>query len=44
LCERMPANAAAEAGDQEQPVEHFCRVAYTRAEALGIKGECPVNR
>lgn len=43
LCDKMPANAAAEAGDQEQPVEHFCRVAYTRAETMGIKAACPVG-
>jgi hypothetical protein len=29
--------------DPEQPVEHFCRVAYRRAEKMGVKGECPVG-
>jgi radical SAM protein with 4Fe4S-binding SPASM domain len=43
LCEKMPANAGAETGDPEQPVEHFCRVAYQRAEALGHEGPCPVG-
>ncbi len=43
LCDKMPANAAAEAGDREQPVEYFCRVAYQRAQKLGIKAECPVG-
>jgi molybdenum cofactor biosynthesis enzyme MoaA len=43
LCDKMPANAAAEAGDREQPVEHFCRVAYQRAHQMGIPGECPVG-
>ncbi len=43
LCQKMPANATAEIGDREQPVEHFCRVAYKRAEKLGIKAECPVG-
>jgi hypothetical protein len=43
FCDKMPANAAAEAGDQEQPVGHFCRVAYQRAHQMGIPGECPVG-
>ena len=43
FCEKMPATAAAETGDPEQPVEHFCRVAFRRAEAMGIQGECPVD-
>src|SRR2546427_311926 len=43
FCNKMPANAAAEAGDPEQPVEHFCRVAYQRARQMGIPGECPVG-
>src|SRR5437867_2825462 len=43
FCDKMPANAAAENGDREQPVEHFCRVAYRRAEASGIQGDCPVG-
>jgi len=43
LCDKMPANAAAEAGDPEQPVAHFCRVAYQRAYQMGIPGECPVG-
>ena len=43
LCHKMPANAAAEAGDPEQPVEHFCRVAYQRAEKMGVKAECPIG-
>jgi len=43
FCDKMPANAAAEAGDREQPVEHFCRVAYKRAHQMGIPGECPVE-
>ncbi len=35
LCDKMPANAAAEnGGDREQPVEHFCRVAFKRADRL----------
>jgi hypothetical protein len=42
LCDKMPANAAAEAGNREQPVAHFCRVAYKRAEKLGIQAACPV--
>lgn len=33
LCDKMPANAAAETGrDREQPVEHFCQVAFKRAD------------
>ena len=44
LCNKMPANAAAEASDREQPVEHFCLVAYKRAEKLGVKADCPVSR
>ena len=43
LCDKMPANAAGDAGDREQPVEHFCRVAYRRAHQMGIPGECPVG-
>jgi len=43
LCDKMPANAGAETGDPEQPVEHFCRVAYQRAHQMGIPGECPVG-
>ena|SRR5437588_1650502 len=43
LCDKMPANAGAETGDPEQPVEHFCRVAYKRAEKIGINAECPVG-
>ncbi len=43
LCDKMPANAAAEAADREQPVAHFCRVAYKRAERMGIQAECPVD-
>ena len=43
FCDKMPANAAAECGDREQPVEHFCRVAYKRAEQIGINGVCPVT-
>ncbi len=43
LCDKMPANAGAETGDPELPVEHFCRVAYQRAEALGHKAECPAG-
>jgi radical SAM protein with 4Fe4S-binding SPASM domain len=43
LCNKMPANAAAETGDPELPVEHFCRVAYQRAHHMGIPGECPVG-
>ena len=31
FCDKMPAAAAAETGDVEQPVEHFCRVAFRRA-------------
>ena len=41
FCEKMPAIAAAENGDREQPVEHFCRMAYTRVERLGIKADGP---
>ena len=44
LCNKMPANAAAEAANREQPVEHFCQVAYKRAEKLGVKADCPVSR
>src|SRR5439155_20764092 len=43
LCDKMPANAADEAGGPEQPVAHFCRVAYQRAHRMGIPGECPVG-
>jgi radical SAM protein with 4Fe4S-binding SPASM domain len=43
MCDKMPANAAAEAGDPEQPVAHFCQVAYKRAHQMGIPGECPVG-
>jgi len=43
LCNKMPAIAAAEAGDPEQPVEHFCRLAYKRAEKMGFQAECPVD-
>src|SRR5207249_2029972 len=43
LCDKMPANAAAEAGNAERPVEHFCRVAYRRAEKLGLQEHCPVG-
>jgi radical SAM protein with 4Fe4S-binding SPASM domain len=43
FCDKMPANAAAETSDREQPVEHFCRVAYKRVERLGIKAVCPVE-
>src|SRR5881396_3087374 len=43
LCDKMPANAAAESGDPEQPVAHFCRVAYKRAEWHGIQAACPVE-
>jgi MoaA/NifB/PqqE/SkfB family radical SAM enzyme len=43
LCDKMPANAAAEAGDREQPVEHFCQVAYQRAHQMGVPAECPVR-
>ncbi len=41
LCDKMPANAAAEVGDSEQPVAHFCQVAYKRAAAMGITADCP---
>ena len=34
LCDKMPANAAAENGDREQPVAHFCETAYKRAARL----------
>ncbi len=34
LCEKMPSIAWAENGDREQPVEHFCQTAFTRAEQL----------
>lgn len=44
LCDKMPANAAAEAGDPEQPVAHFCRVAYKRAHRMGIPDDCPVGK
>lgn len=43
FCDKMPANAAAESGDTEQPVAHFCRVAYKRAEWHGIHAVCPVE-
>ena len=43
LCDKMPANAAAEAGDREQPVAHFCHVAYKRAEKMGTEAKCPVG-
>jgi len=43
LCNKKPANAAAEAGEREQPVEHFCQLAYKRAEKLGVKADCPVG-
>jgi MoaA/NifB/PqqE/SkfB family radical SAM enzyme len=43
FCDKMPANAAAENGDREQPVTHFCRVAYQRAHQMGTPGECPVG-
>lgn len=39
LCDKMPANAAAEAGNREQPVEHFCRLAHTRASRIGVIAE-----
>lgn len=39
LCDKMPANAATEAGDREQPVEHFCRLAHTRASRMGVLAE-----
>ncbi len=31
LCDKMPAIAAAENGDREKPVEHFCQTAFARA-------------
>ena len=34
LCDKMPSIAWAENGDREQPVEHFCQTAFTRAEQL----------
>ncbi len=34
LCEKMPSIAGAENGDREQPVEHFCKTAFKRAERL----------
>ena len=43
FCDKNPANAAAESGDPEQPVAHFCRVAYKRAEWHGIQAACPVE-
>jgi radical SAM protein with 4Fe4S-binding SPASM domain len=43
FCDKIPANAAAESGDREQPVAHFCRVAYKRAEWHGIKAVCPLE-
>ena len=43
LCDKMVGNAAAEAADREQPVDHFCRVAYGRASKMGIEAECPVD-
>jgi len=41
LCDKMPANAGAETGDPERPIEHFCQVAYKRAEAMGSTLERP---
>ena len=41
LCDKMPANAGAETGDPERPIEHFCQVAYKRAEAMGATLERP---
>ena len=35
LCNKMPANAAAESGDREQPVDHFCTLAHGRAARMG---------
>lgn len=43
LCGKKPAIAGAEAGDPEQPVAHFCQVAYGRAEKHGFQGACPVG-
>ena len=43
FCDKIPASAAAESGDPEQPVPHFCRVAYKRVEWHGIKAVCPVD-
>ncbi len=34
LCDKMPSIAWAENEDPEQPVEHFCQVAFKRAEKL----------
>ena len=42
LCGKKPAIAGAEAGDPEQPVAHFCQVAYGRAEKQGFQAACPV--
>ena len=39
LCNKMPANAAAEAGNREEPVRHFCDVAHLRARRLGVLAE-----
>lgn len=42
LCDKMPAIAGAEnGGDREQPVAHFCQVAFQRAARLapGLSGE-----
>jgi radical SAM protein with 4Fe4S-binding SPASM domain len=44
LCDKMPANAGAETGDPEQPVDHFCQVAYKRADVMGIKDERPLGQ
>jgi len=34
LCAKMPPTAWAESGDPEKPVEHFCQVAFKRAERI----------
>ena len=44
FCDKMPANAAAESGDPEQPVAHFCEVAYKRVAWHGIRAARPVER
>ena len=43
FCDKMPAAAVPENGDIEQPVEHFCRVAFKRARAIGSDARCPVG-
>jgi len=41
LCDKMPSIARAENGDREQPVEHFCKTAFKRAERIAEEQEKP---